>query len=82
MRFGPEGGHGANAGLQTARDLLEPVKAQFPWISYSDLWIIGAVCAIQEMGGPKVPFRPGRADKEIVASTPGELPVPAYAMCC
>jgi cytochrome c peroxidase len=26
MRFYPEGGHGANAGLQTARDFLEPVK--------------------------------------------------------
>jgi cytochrome c peroxidase len=26
MRFMPEGGHGANAGLQTARDFLEPIK--------------------------------------------------------
>jgi cytochrome c peroxidase len=26
MRFAPEGGHGANAGLQAARDFLEPVK--------------------------------------------------------
>jgi cytochrome c peroxidase len=30
MRFAPEGGHGANAGLQTARDFLEPVKGMFP----------------------------------------------------
>lgn len=26
MRFAPEGGHGANAGLKAARDFLEPVK--------------------------------------------------------
>lgn len=26
MRFDPESEHGANAGLQTARDFLEPIK--------------------------------------------------------
>jgi cytochrome c peroxidase len=26
MRFNPEGGHSANAGLQTAREFLDPVK--------------------------------------------------------
>lgn len=29
MRFSPEGGHGANAGLKNARDFLEPVKGKF-----------------------------------------------------
>ena len=29
MRFNPEGGHGANAGLQAARDFLEPVKGVY-----------------------------------------------------
>lgn len=28
MRFAPEGGHGANAGLKNARDFLEPVKGE------------------------------------------------------
>ncbi len=28
MRFSPEGSHGANAGLQHARDFLEPVKGK------------------------------------------------------
>ena len=32
MRFSPEANWGANAGLAIARDLLEPVKAKFPWI--------------------------------------------------
>ena len=32
--FLPEANWGANAGLAVARDLLEPVKQKFPWISY------------------------------------------------
>jgi cytochrome c peroxidase len=75
MRFAPEGDHGANAGLKAARDFLEPVKATFPWITYSDLWILGGVVAIQEMQGPIIPYRPGRKDKDIAACTPdGRLP--------
>ncbi|KAF2797907.1 class II peroxidase [Melanomma pulvis-pyrius CBS 109.77] len=75
MRFAPEGDHGANAGLKAARDFLEPIKQQFPWISYSDLWILSGVCAIQEMQGPKIPYRPGRADRDLSFCTPdGRLP--------
>lgn len=75
MRFAPEGDHGANAGLKAARDFLEPIKAQFPWITYSDLWILSGVCAIQEMQGPKVPYRPGRSDRDVSFCTPdGRLP--------
>ncbi|TGZ78893.1 cytochrome c peroxidase [Ascodesmis nigricans] len=75
MRFSPESDHGANAGLKAARDRLEPIKAQFPWITYSDLWILAGVCAIQEMGGPTIPFRAGRQDRDVSACTPdGRLP--------
>ncbi|KAI1431077.1 heme peroxidase [Xylaria sp. CBS 124048] len=75
MRFHPEGSHGANAGLIHARNFLEPVKAKFPWITYSDLWILAGVCAIQEMQGPNMPYRPGRTDKDMSACTPdGRLP--------
>lgn len=75
MRFAPEGDHGANAGLKAARDFLEPVKSQFPWISYSDLWTLAAVCSIQEMQGPIVPWRPGRSDRDVSFCTPdGRLP--------
>jgi cytochrome c peroxidase len=31
MRFAPESGHGANAGLIAARDFLEPVKGGMPY---------------------------------------------------
>jgi len=75
MRFAPEGDHGANAGLKAARDFLEPIKEKFPWITYSDLWTLGGVCAIQEMQGPKIPWRPGRADRDVSFCTPdGRLP--------
>lgn len=53
MRFSPEANWGANAGLAIARDLLEPVKAKFPWISYSDLWTLAGATAIEEMGGAR-----------------------------
>ncbi|PYH73654.1 heme peroxidase [Aspergillus vadensis CBS 113365] len=75
MRFAPESDHGANAGLKHARDFLEPIKAQFPWITYSDLWTLAGACAIQELGGPAIPWRPGRQDKDVAACTPdGRLP--------
>eukprot|EP00803_Ostreobium_quekettii_P002696 evm.model.scf_840.5 EVM.evm.TU.scf_840.5 scf_840:39307-43145(-) len=76
MRFKPESEHGANAGLAVARDLLEPIKQKFPSISYSDLWTLAGVVAIEEMGGPKIPWRPGRSDaSDGSACTPdGRLP--------
>lgn len=75
MRFAPEGDHGANAGLKAARDFLAPVKEAFPWITYSDLWILAGVCAIQEMQGPKIPYRAGRSDRDVSFCTPdGRLP--------
>jgi cytochrome c peroxidase len=49
MRFSPESDHSANAGLNYARERLEPVKKQNPEITYSDLWSLAGVTAIQEM---------------------------------
>jgi cytochrome c peroxidase len=49
--------------------------AQFPWITYSDLWTLGGVAAIQEMQGPVIPWRPGRRDRDANFCTPdGRLP--------
>lgn len=49
--------------------------AKFPWITYSDLWTLGGVCAIQEMQGPDIPWRPGRSDRDVSMCTPdGRLP--------
>lgn len=62
MRYESEGGDPANAGLQHARVFLEPIKSTHPWITYSDLWVLGGIVAIREMGGPDIPFYPGRTD--------------------
>jgi cytochrome c peroxidase len=64
MRFGPEGDHGANAGLAVARNLLEPIKRKYPGITYADLWSLAGVVAIETLGGPTIKWRPGRSDKE------------------
>ncbi|EIW79236.1 cytochrome c peroxidase [Coniophora puteana RWD-64-598 SS2] len=75
MRFEPEALHGANNGLNLARGLMEKVKQEFSWISYGDLWTLGGVVAVQEMGGPKIPWRPGRIDGFAKDATPdGRLP--------
>ncbi|KAF9190953.1 heme peroxidase [Haplosporangium sp. Z 767] len=75
MRFKPEAGHGANAGLGIARERLNRVKDQFPEISYGDLWTLAGVAAIQEAGGPIINWRSGRIDGEESHSPPdGRLP--------
>ncbi|KAK4684412.1 hypothetical protein P7C73_g5767, partial [Tremellales sp. Uapishka_1] len=75
MRFKPEASHGANNGLGIARDHMQKIKDEFPWISYGDLWTLGGVAAVQESGGPTIPWRPGRIDGFEVHVTPdGRLP--------
>jgi len=67
---------GANAGLEKARAFLEPIKQQFPGISYADLWTLAASVAIEEMGGPKIEWRAGRSDYTDGSKCPpvGRLP--------
>jgi len=76
MRFDPESKHGANAGLDIARSRLERVKQLFPKLSHADMWSLAGVVAIQEMGGPDIPWRSGRIDcRDATACTPdGRLP--------
>ncbi|CAG8516979.1 10773_t:CDS:2 [Ambispora gerdemannii] len=80
MRFAMEANDPANAGLEHARKFLEPIKQKFPWISYADLWTLAGVVAIEEMGGPVVPWRPGRKDKTQEDECPpiGRLPDAAH----
>lgn len=73
MRFAPECQDPANAGLEYARLFLEPIKSQYPWITYADLWTLAGVVAIKEMGGPKINWRPGRTDEAKVPPN-GRLP--------
>lgn len=38
------------------------MKKAFPDISFADLWSFAGTVAIEEMGGPKIAWRPGRKD--------------------
>ena len=64
MRFAPEKDYGNNAGLNVARGVLEPIKAAYPDISYADLYTFAGVVAVEESGGPKIPYSTGRIDME------------------
>jgi hypothetical protein len=66
VRFAPECEFGANAGLAIARELLEPIKKQFPWISYGDLWTLAGAVAVEEMGG-----KHSRGELGVLPSVPG-----------
>ncbi|OZJ03690.1 hypothetical protein BZG36_03504 [Bifiguratus adelaidae] len=62
MRFPLEAGDPANAGLEVAREALEVIKKKFEWVSYADLWTLAGVVGIEAMGGPTIPWQPGRKD--------------------
>ena len=70
MRFAPESEHGANAGLDKARFQLSQLMYKYPTVSTADLWAFAGCVAIESMGGPKIPFRPGRVDGGKADCTP------------
>ncbi|KAL0347228.1 UNVERIFIED_CONTAM: L-ascorbate peroxidase 2, cytosolic [Sesamum calycinum] len=55
IRHPAELSHEANNGLDIAVRLLEPIKQQFPILSYADF--------LPVTGGPEIPFHAGRQDK-------------------
>ena len=75
IRFGPEDGHPANAGLDNAKPKIDAMKEKFPDVSYADLIQAGGYAAIEFTGGPALPFRFGRVDAVAEKCTPdGRLP--------
>jgi len=76
IRFKEELAHGANAGLTKAVGWLEPIHKAQKGLSYADLYTLAGVVAIEEMKGPKIPWRAGRKDALTAdAVTPdGRLP--------
>lgn len=73
IRYEEEYTHGSNAGLKIAIDLLEPIKAKNPKITYADLYQLAGVVAVEVTGGPTVEFVPGRRDSS-VCPREGRLP--------
>eukprot|EP00898_Chlorokybus_atmophyticus_P001942 jgi/Chlat1/2749/Chrsp187S02929 len=65
--------HAANRGLHIAVQLLEPIKAKYPNLTYADLYQLGGVVAVEATGGPTVDYVPGRRDSK-VSPPEGRLP--------
>jgi len=76
IRFHPELNWGANKGLDLAIKLLQPIKDKYPSLTYADLFTLAGVVAIEEMGGPKINWVPGRSDFNDGKTSPpdGRLP--------
>ena len=71
-RFKTEQNDPENAGLGKARARLEVIKEKHPYLSYADIWSLAGYVAIEESGGPAIPFALGRQDyseEEAVANT-------------
>ncbi|CAD7928278.1 unnamed protein product [Amoebophrya sp. A120] len=89
MRFCPESTEAHNRGLPQAHKRLETtVKKKFPWVSFADLFALGACVAIEVAGGPVIPLSVGRKDSDgkVLVNTdiakppvqPGRLPYAEY----
>jgi L-ascorbate peroxidase len=73
IRLAGELKHGANAGLEIAVRLIDPIHEEFLIISYADFVQLAGTVAVEIAGGPTVPFHPGRKDKDTIPPE-GRLP--------
>jgi catalase-peroxidase len=67
VRMEPQRSWRVNAGLEQVLEVLQPVKNEFPSLSWSDLIVFAAHVAIEEAAAaagapPPAPFCPGRTD--------------------
>ena len=60
----------ANAGLHIVHDLLIGIKKSHPEVSLADLWTLAGCLAVEFMGGPVVPWKPGRTDRAPTSDCP------------
>uniref|UniRef100_A0A0G4G826 Plant heme peroxidase family profile domain-containing protein n=1 Tax=Chromera velia CCMP2878 TaxID=1169474 RepID=A0A0G4G826_9ALVE len=75
IRHDPEKSHGANAGLDIAMRLVDPIKQKYPDMSFADFFVLAGIAGVRAMGGPLVGFRGGRVDGQEAECTPdGRLP--------
>ena len=62
MRFAAEQGDPENKGFAKALKLVEKLHAEFPFLTRADLHVLVGNVAIEDAGGPFVPFAMGRED--------------------
>ncbi|KAL5185193.1 L-ascorbate peroxidase, cytosolic [Glycine soja] len=61
--------------------LLEPLKAEFPILSYADFYPLAGVVVVEVTGGSEVPFHPGREliDTHATFVNANTIQLPVYA---
>jgi len=64
IRFPPSIDWKTNKGASDYLKLLEPIKDEFPQITWSDLIVLAGQTAIESSGGKAMPFCGGRADSD------------------
>jgi catalase (peroxidase I) len=62
IRFPPSIDWPSNANARSYLALLDPIKEEFPEISWSDLIVLAGQTAVESMGGLPMPFCGGRVD--------------------
>lgn len=71
MGFAQEFNDIGNTGLITTKSYLDKIQHQFPWITFADVYTFPECVAFEELGGPKIEWKPGRTD----CSGPNKVPV-------
>lgn len=62
VRFYPEIGHAANAGLEGGVKLLKGIADKHGDMTYADIFQLASAIAVKDAGGPSIPLRVGRKD--------------------
>ncbi|CEM29166.1 unnamed protein product [Vitrella brassicaformis CCMP3155] len=76
IRFPEETSHAANAGLDNAIKLLQPIKDRFQSVSWADILQMASAVAIEMAGGPKIAMQYGRVDVDSPEDCPKEGNLP------
>jgi len=70
IRFQPELGFGANAGLVKAVSYLKKFKEKYPDVSWADLIQMASATAVEVTGGPVIAMKYGRLDAPDASACP------------
>jgi catalase (peroxidase I) len=64
IRYSPQIDWESSEGASDSLKLLEPIKDEFPDISWSDLIVLAGMTAVEAAGAPAMPFCGGRVDSD------------------
>ncbi|EFJ42526.1 catalase [Volvox carteri f. nagariensis] len=73
IRFSPQKDWPNNVAMDRVLAVLEPIKASFPTLTYSDLIVLAGSNALTDAKAKGIRFCPGRSDAD-----PNEPPAPVY----